>query len=176
MMETAEKYRDFMRWQCRLRKLSMRELGGRPSEGMTAGIHPVAGGDEQARINFLIVRDDSEERTAEFRHIVRKTPDPSEWSKNGLRILAERHYQEDQRFVDRLCALFAVDSQVAYALLKAGQCRLRFAEKSVEHGFDFDVESLDRDDALFQATYWHNHLFNPTLPGKVRVLAFTPRL
>jgi hypothetical protein len=78
--------------------------------------------------------------------------------------------------VNELSALFSYDSSIAYALLKAGQCKLRFAEGSIEHAFDFDVRSLDQDDELFQATYWHNHLFNPALPGKVRVLAFTPRL
>ena len=175
-MDRSEDYRDFIRWQCRLRKLSMRELDGRPTPGMQAGIHSISGGEEQARINFLLVRDAPAERTAEFRHIVRKTPEPKEWQKNGLRILAERHYQEDDRFDERLTALFSVDSGVAYALLKAGQCHLHFAEGSVEHGFDFDVESLDQDDDLFQATYWHNRLFNPTLPGQVRVLAFKPRL
>ena len=75
-----------------------------------------------------------------------------------------------------LTALFSHDSSIAYALLKAGQCQLRFTEASIEHAFDFDVRSLDQDNELFQATYWHNHLFNPTLPGKVRVLAFSPRL
>ena len=30
--------------------------------------------------------------------------------------------------------------------------------------------------ADYQATYWHNRLFNPTLPGKVQVLGFVPRL
>ncbi len=175
-MDSNEEYQRFIAWQCRLRKQSMREFDGRPTPGMSAGIHAVAGGDEQARINFLILQAEPAERTAEFRHIVRKTPDPSQWAKNGLRILAERHYMEPALFDNRLTALFSLDSSVAYALLKAGQCKLRFAEKSVEYGFDFDVGSLNRDDELFQATYWHNHLFNPTLPGGVRVLAFTPRL
>ena len=175
-MGKAEQYRDFMRWQCRLRKRSMRELDGRPTDGMTAGIHSVNGGDEQARINFLILHSDPAGRTAEFQHIVRKTPDSSQWMKDGLRILAERHYQDDEPFSERLTALFALDSQVAYALLKAGQCRLSFAENSIAHEFDFEVSSLNHDDALFEATYWHNRLFNPALPGKVRVLGFTPRL
>jgi hypothetical protein len=50
-MDPAEQYQSFISWQCRLRKLAMRERDGRPSEGMRAGIHAVAGGDEQARIN-----------------------------------------------------------------------------------------------------------------------------
>ncbi len=175
-MDVAEQYRSFIAWQCRLRKLSMRELGGRPTDGMSAGVHALSGGDEQARINFLINRADPVERTSEFRHIVRKTQDPSQWIKDGLRILAELHYHETDQFTDRLTALFSVDSPTADALLKADQCRLCFAEGSIENQFEFDVRSLDQDDDLFQATYWHNRLFNPTLPGKVRILAFTPRL
>ncbi len=175
-MDLPEQYQSFISWQCRLRKLAMRERDGRPSEGMSAGIHAVAGGDEQARINFLINRVNSADRTSEFRHIIRKTHDSSQWLKNGLRILAELHYHETDQFMNELTALFSHDSSIAYALLKAGQCKLRFAEGSIEHAFDFDVSSLDQDDELFQGTYWHNHLFNPALPGKVRVLAFTPRL
>ncbi len=73
-------------------------------------------------------------------------------------------------------ALFSLDSAIADALLEAGACHLSFAEKSIGHGFDFDVTALAKDDPMFEATYWHNHLFNPTLPGQVRVLAFSPRL
>jgi hypothetical protein len=175
-MDLQEEYRKFLGWQCRLRKLSMRELEGRPTPGMSAGIHSVRGGDEQARLNFLILHGDSADRTAEFRHIVRKTQDPAQWLKNGLRILAERHYQDSEAFQDSLTALFALDSAVAAALLEAGQCRLKFVERSVEYSFEFDVKALEQDSESFQATYWHNHLFNPTLPGAVQILEFSPRL
>ena len=175
-METSEHYQRFIAWQCRLRKQSMRERGGRPSEGMSAAVYSVKGGEEQSRMNFLIVRKDPGERTSELRHIVRKTPDSSEWIKNGLRLLAEMHYHEIDQFQDRLSALFGLDSTLADALLQAGQCRLKFAENSIDYEFDFDVAALDEADDLYQATYWHNRLFNPTLPGRVRVLSFSPRL
>jgi hypothetical protein len=175
-MEIAEQYRSFIAWQCRLRKKSMRELDGRPTAGMSAGVYSIAGGDEQSRLNFLILRKDSGARTDEFRHIVRKTPDPSEWVKNGLRILAELHYQETEQFDNRLTALFSLDSTLADALLEAGQCRLKFVESSVDYEFDFDVAALSAGEEYFEATYWHNRLFNPTLPGNVRVLRFTPKL
>ncbi len=175
-MRLAEQYQSFISWQCRLRKLSMREKDGQPSAGMSAGIRSVSGGDEQARINFLINRKESADRTSEFRHIIRKTHDSREWVKNGLRILAERHYHETDQFEPELTALFSDDSSTADALLKAGECQLRFAEGSIEHEFNFGVRSLDQDDAQFQSTYWHNRLFNPALPGKVRVLGFKPCL
>ena len=175
-METVDQYQRFIAWQCRLRKLSVRELGGQPTPGMSAGIYSLRGGDEQSRLNFLILHRDPAERTREFQHIVRKSRDPADWVKNGLKILAERYYQDADRFNPELTALFSIDSQAAYALIKSGACHLKFAEGNVDYAFDFDVESLDRDDERFQATYWHNHLFNPTLPGQVRVLKFIPRL
>ena len=175
-MDKHEQYQRFIAWQCRLRKQSMRERGGRPGVGMSAAVYSVKGGEEQSRMNFLIVRKDPGQRTSEFRHIVRKTPDPSEWIKNGLRILAEMHYHETDQFQNRLSALFGQDSTLADALLQAGQCRLKFAENSIDYEFDFDVAELEEADDMYQATYWHNRLFNPTLPGRVRVLCFSPRL
>ena len=174
-MDNREQYQKFIAWQCRLRKQCVRELGGQPTVGMSAGVYSVSGGDEKSRMNFLILRRDSASRTDEFRHIVRKTPDSSEWVKNGLRILSELHYHETDQFDNQLTALFSLDSTLADALLEAGCCHLKFTEKSVDYGFDFDVESLAEAEEPFQATYWHNRLFNPTLPGQVRVLGFTPR-
>jgi len=42
-MDLSEQYKRFISWQCRLRKLSMRELGGRPTPGMSAGVHSIPG-------------------------------------------------------------------------------------------------------------------------------------
>jgi len=174
-MDLREDYQRFIAWQCRLRKLSMRELGGRPTPGMSAGVYSINGGDEQARIQFLIVKQDSRETTSAFQHLVRKSQDPADWAKNGLRILSEMYYQQCDNFSNQLTALFTIDSLVAEALLNVGVCRLCFAENSVEHGFDFDVKSLVEEDPAYQATYWHNRLFNATLPGTVQILGFEPR-
>ena len=176
MSSTDEQFKRFISWQCRLRKMSMREFGGKPSEGMSAGIYSINGGDEQARLQFLIVKQDSKIQSAEFSHIIRKTPDSAEWVKNGLRILSERHYQDDFNFSNQLTALFGLESAIADALIEAGQCHLKFKQDSIDYAFDFDVTALPEDDDAYQATYWHNRLFNPTLPGKVRVLGFRPRL
>jgi len=171
-----EEYKRFIAWQCRLRKMSMREMDGKPLVGMSAGVYSIEGGGEQTRLQFLIVKEEPQDVTAEIRHIVRKTSDPSEWAKSGLRILAERHYQDDFNFSSNLTALFSVDSLVASALIEARHCKLKFKQDSIEFAFDFNIEALDESDAYYQSTYWHNHLFNPTLPGKVQILAFIPRL
>jgi len=36
------------------------------------------------------------------------------------------------------------------------------------------VQALAEADAFYQATYWHNRLFNPNPPPGAQVLAFTP--
>lgn len=171
-----QQYKRFISWQCRLRKQCVRELQGRPTVGMSAGVHSFSGGDEKSRMNFLIVKQESHNITSEFRHIIRKSQDPTEWIKNGLRILAERHYQDDYNFSDDLTALFNLDSSLAEALITAGQCRLQFKQDSIEYTFDFKVHELESENAHFQATYWHNHLFNPSIPGQVCVLKFSPLL
>jgi len=175
-MNSADQYKSFISWQCRLRKLSMRELEGRPTQGMSAGLYSTSGGDEQARLNFLILKQDSESVTASFRHIVRKTQDPTERIKSGLRILAERYYQQNKDFSSKFTALFNMKSPMAEALLEAGKCKLKFSQDSISHEFDFDVKMLIETDEAFQATYWHNHLFNAAIPGKVQILEFNPRL
>ncbi|MCP4188752.1 MAG: hypothetical protein GY763_14205 [Gammaproteobacteria bacterium] len=156
--------------------MSMREMAGRPLPGMRAGLYSIKGGKEQAQLQFLILKQQDASVTAELQHIVRKTPDPTEWAKNGLRILAERYYQDDFNFCNKITALFSVDSDVATALVTAGECHLKFKQDSVEHSFDFGVSMLDETNVDYQATWWHNRLFNPTLPGKVIVLEFVPRL
>ncbi len=175
-LSPADQYKRFMSWQCRLRKVSVRELGGRPTSGMNARVYSISGGEEQSRMNFLIVKQESADLNSEIRHIIRKTQDSAEWLKNGLRILAERHYLDDFNFSNELTALFSLDSPLADALTRAGECRLKFVENSIEHAFDFTVTEISEQDLAHQATYWHNHLFNPSLPGQVRVLGFTPQL
>ena len=127
-------------------------------------------------MNFLIVKQESDILNSELKHIIRKTQDSAEWVKNGLRILAERHYQDDFNFSDELTALFGIDSSLADALITAGECHLKFAEDSIEQEFDYSVREIDEQESAYQATYWHNHIFNPSIPGKVRILGFTPKL
>ena len=154
----------------------MREKGGRPTPGMSAGVYSVGGEEEKARMNFLLVKEDSDELITSFKHIVRKSQDPTDWMKNGLKILSEWHYQHDSGFSPQLTALFNMESPLAEALETAGQCHLKFVQDSISFAFDFEAVELDEADEAFQATYWHNHLFNATLPGKVRVFGFNPKI
>ena len=168
----------FLGWQCRLRQLAVRQAGGRPTSGMRPTV--VAASDEQnsdrplARITVLIVKAEPEEVTAQFRHLVRKTQDPADRYDGALKFLAAAYYQRAHEFSDRLTALFGPDSEIVERLLAGGRCRLDFEQYSQRYRIPCRVHRLGEQEPAYQATYWHNSLFNPDLPGGVQVLEFRP--
>ncbi len=99
---------------------------------------------------------------------------PAERYDGALKMLAAAYYQRPQEFSDQLTALFGSDSEIAERLLAAGRCLLAFEQYSQSYTLPCSVRALAEDDPAYQATYWHNALFNPALPGGVRVLGFQP--
>ncbi len=164
----------FLGWQCRLRQLAVREAGGRPSSGMRPEVRLGEDGPPLGAITTLILRREPAEATAQFRHMVRKTQDPAERYDGALEMLAAAYYQRPREFSDRLTALFGPGSEIAEKLLAAGHCLLAFEQYSQRYSLPCSVRALAEDDQAYQATYWHNALFNPALPGGVRVLSFQP--
>ncbi len=164
----------FLGWQCRLRQMAVRRAGGRPTSGMRPEVRLEGAAEALGRITLLILPKAPEQATAEFRHMVRKTQDPAERHDAALGKLAAAYYQRPQEFSDELTALFGPASDIAGRLLTAGRCVLAFDQYSQRYRLPCAVRGLAEDDPAYQATYWHNALFNPTLPGGVRVLAFQP--
>jgi hypothetical protein len=166
--------REFLGWQCRIRQLSVRQADGRPTSGMRPGVTLPEDGTDLGQITVLIRKKASQEATAQFQHMVRKTRDPAERRESALRFLAEAYYQRPEDFSDELTALFGARSAVVDQLLRAGRCRLEFAQFEQRYQLSCRVRQLAASDAAFEFTYWHNSLFNPAIPGDVQVLAFQP--
>jgi len=164
----------FLGWQCRLRQNSIRNLNGQPSEGMSPDI--VVGGSDTGYegVTVLLTRLDPGEFTPEFRHMVRKTSDPKQRYDNALKYFAEMYYQDRKAFSDRMTALFRPGSTAATRLHDAGTSTLAFSEKNQRYVIPCQVIRLADTDPSWQATYWHNHLFNPTLAGDSIILQFVP--
>jgi len=127
-----------------------------------------------AEIIVLITQAEPADITAEFRHLVRRTHDPRERYDAALKLLSAHYYQDPAAFSDEITALFGVESALAERLLVARQATLTFEHFSQRFVLPCDVRDLPEAAPAFQATYWHNALFNATLPGKVRVLGFRP--
>ena len=164
----------FLGWQCRVRQYAMRQAGGRPTTGMRPGVALERDGEDLGQITVMIVKSESDQVTAQFRHMVRKTQDPAERYESAVKFLASAYYQHPAEFSDEMTALFGQDSGLAARLTAAGRCRLDFEQYSQRYRVPCRVRDLPLSDPAFQATYWHNALFNPSMPGAVRVLAFTP--
>ena len=164
----------FLGWQCRIRQYAVRRAGGRPSGGMCPTARLSEADPELGFITVLMVKREPEETTAQFRHLVRKTHDPAERHDGALKYLAAAYHQRPQDFSDELTALFGPRSEIADAVRAEGRCRLLYEQYRQTYNLPCAVRQLAEDDPAFQATYWHNALFNASLPAGVRVLAFQP--
>ena len=164
----------FIGWQCRLRQMAVREAGGRPSAGMRPQVMSPAGEELAAAITVLIVPADPGDSIKLFRYQVLRTEDPVERYDKALEILAANYFQHPREFSDVMTALFAAQSGLADRLLDLGRCRLVFEQHSHAYRVPCVVLRFAEDDGPFQATFWHNRLYNPNLPAGVRVLGFKP--
>ena len=166
--------RGFLGWQCRIRQYAMRQGGGRPGDGMRPAL-TLAGGEEPiTRVVVLMVQADPDETTAQLRHFAKRTHDPAERFANAMRFLSASHYQKADSFADELTALFLADSKLAARLARDAACTLGFEQNSQRFVLPCTVRELPDSHPWWQATYWHNKLFNPELAGDARVLGFQP--
>ncbi|MDY0872875.1 hypothetical protein [Dongia rigui] len=165
---------DFLHWQCRLRQMAMREGGGRPSAGMRPVIFARDDSQLAGSTVVLLHKADTEDSTAFFRHQVLKTQDPVERWEKATEHMAAGYFQRFRDFDDTLTALFGPGTTLVDQLLGQGKVYLDFAELSQRFRLLVKVTELSEHDPLYQATYWHNRMFNPNIPAGVRIVSFSP--
>jgi hypothetical protein len=164
--------RAFLGWQCRIRQIAVREHGGRPTPGMRPLLEVAA--QRLGPITVVLNKCDDGATTTQFRFFVKKTHDPADRYDAALRHLAAAYYQRPDSFSDRLTALFPPDAGLPLQISGRTDCVLTFAQFSQIWRLPCAAQLLDPDAAEYQATWWHNALFNPRLPGGVRIVAFAP--
>jgi hypothetical protein len=123
---------------------------------------------------IVIHKNEPEHTTSLFRHQVLKTQDPVERWEKAIEHMAAGYFQKSAEFDERLTALFGPAAPVSDAMLNHGRIQLDFGEYGQHFRLPVTVVELPEHDPLYQATYWHNRLFNPNMPAGVRVLCFTP--
>ena len=175
MAEQQAELRDhFLGWQCRIRQIAMRDFGGRPSDGMRPELTLAGHAASLGPVTVLLNRREPYETIMQLRHIVRRTEDPLLRLEDGMKLLQGTYYQRAREFSDVLTALFGPTSPLVAQLLNIGRARLDFQQFSQSYRVPCDVRLLAEADEAWQATYWHNSLFNPNLPGQVKIVAFKP--
>lgn len=164
----------FLKWQCRVRQIAMRDKDGKPDAGIMPALTLPGETEPMGHIITVMSKIGEYSKTPELMHLVRHTHDPAQRRAKALQLFSETYYQKAGEFSDRLTATFQPGSEGAKAILEAGGGTLTFDAYNARYDLNCQVEELDPYDPLYQATWWHNALFNPNLSVEVSVLAFTP--
>lgn len=164
----------FMRWQCRVRQMMMRDRMGRPDEGVTPALTLPGSDEPMGHIITVLSKGPVHSKTPEMRHMAQRTNDPASTREAALKFFSEFYYQKASEFSDILTATFPPDSTGAATIRRAGRCSLAFDAFNQRYDLDCRVWKLTDRNPLWQATYWHNALFNPTLPADTIILGFEP--
>ncbi len=164
----------FLAWQCRIRQIATRQDGGRPSQGMRPEVLLKGGEVLSPGIVMLIIPKEPDESTDFFRFQVQKNNDPAEVYQKGLQFLQGIHFQASKTYSDEMTALFPMNSEMAEKLVEEGECLLAFEQYSQRYHMFCRVREFETSESSWQATFWHNHLFNSALPPNARILGFKP--
>ena len=172
--ETAERLlrTHFLGWQCRVRQHAVRMEEGRPSEGMQPSA--VINNEVICNLTVLINKKELAELVTEFRYMYKKNADPALRRKDLLKVLVAGYFQQLEEFSDRLTALFSPNSEFTNKILAASNVSLYFNQQNQKYLIPCSVQELNSEDLEYQATFWHNSIFNAKLPADVRILAFVP--
>jgi hypothetical protein len=162
----------FLGWQCRLRQLAMREGDGRPTDGMRPTVS--VAGRPLGQITVVLTRLPEHTLVPELRFTVQRTQEPLERWEAAMRLFQGGYFQEPRLFSDELTALFSTEAPLPREALAAGRCTLAFRQFGQSYLLPCAARRLAEAEPLFEATWWHNALFNPNLPPEAQILAFAP--
>jgi len=166
--------RAFLRWQCRVRQMSMRDNQGRPDEAIMPAVFLADAKEPMGHIITILNKAPAYSVTAELNHMLAKTNDPAQRRDQAMRFFSATYYQKAGEFSDLLTATFPPGSEGADALYKAKNVRLVFEAYAQTYDLQCKVWKLAAHNPLYQATMAHNMLFNPSLPPDTVVLGFEP--
>lgn len=164
----------FLKWQCRVRQIAMRETEGRPDDAITPAL--VLAGDTEpfGHVITLLNKAPGYSVTAELNHMIRKTNDPAQRRDQAIQFLSATYYQKHREFSDLLTSTFPPDSPGATKIRDAEECTLLFEAYNQRFDLHCKVWMLAPHNPLRQATMAHNILFNPNLSADAVVLGFEP--
>lgn len=164
----------FLKWQCRVRQLAMRDNQGRPDDAITPALY-LAGNDEPlGHIITLMNKSPGYSVTPELLHMAKKTNDPAQRRDQAIRFFSATYYQKANEFSDFLTATFPPKSPGAAKIREAETVRLRFEAYAQVFDLKCKVWRLAARNPLYQSTMAHNRLFNPALSEDTEVLGFEP--
>ena len=164
----------FLRWQCRVRQIAMRENGGRPDDAFMPSVTLSGEAEPLGHIITVLNKTELHSKLPEMQHMVRRSHDPSQRREKALQIFSEDYYQKAATFEDSLTTTLVPGSPNAGRIVESGWCMLNFEAYNQRYSLTCEARILEADDYLHQATRWHNLLFSPDLHPDTIILAFRP--
>ncbi len=164
----------FLKWQCHVRQIAMRDNQGRPDGAVMPELTLAGEVEPMGHIITVMSKLPMYSKTPELKHMAKQTHDPAQRRDKALQFFSETYYQKGREFADTLTATFPANSPGAAAIRKAGQVTLTFEAYNQRFDVACKVWKLAKRNPLWEATWWHNHLFNPDLTADLTVLAFEP--
>lgn len=164
----------FLKWQCRVRQVAMRDNQGRPDDAITPALFLPGEEEPMGHIITLLNKSPGYSVTSELLHMAKKTNDPAQRRDQAMQYLSATYYQKAAEFSDILTATFPPGSPGAARVREAGSVRLKFDAYAQMFDLGCKVWKLAPHNPLHQATMAHNRLFNPALHPDTEVLGFEP--
>ena len=164
----------FLKWQCRVRQLSMRNNAGQPDDGVTPAVYLAGSAEPIGHIITVLSKAPRYSVTAELEFISARTYDPAQRREKAIEFLSSVYYQKAIEFSDILTATFPPNSEGAANLRRAQTVTLKFDAFSQKFDLVCRVWRLTQRNPLYQSTIAHNRLFNPNLHPDTIVLGFEP--
>ena len=164
----------FLKWQCRVRQIAMRDMDGRPDDSIMPAVFLPGETEPMGHIITVLNKAPGYSLTAEMTHMAAKTNDPAQRRDQAIRFLSATYYQKASEFSDILTATFPPASPGAAKLREAQHVRLRFEAYAQVFDLQCTVWRLAPKNPLHQSTMAHNRLFNPGIPPDTEILGFEP--
>lgn len=164
----------FLKWQCRVRQIAMRDTDGRPDDAIMPALVLRGETEPMGHIITVLNKAPGFSLVPEMQHMAARTNDPAERRQKAIEFFSSTYYQKHKEFSDLLTATFPPESPGAAAIRAAEQVVLKFDAYNQTFDLACKVWRLADHNPLHQATIAHNALFNPTLPPGTEVLGFEP--
>ena len=164
----------FLKWQCRVRQMSMRDNHGRPDDAITPALFLPGADEPMGHVITLLNKSPGYSVTPELLHMAKKTNDPAQRRDQAIRFFSATYYQKASEFSDILTATFPPGSPGAAKIREAENVTLRFDAYAQIFDLRCRVWKLAPHNPLYQSTVAHNQLFNPAFAPDTEILGFEP--
>ncbi len=162
----------FLKWQCRVRQIIMREDFGKPNNSIMPSVKLINSQEDLGHIITIISKDIPFSHVPEIMHMAKSVIDPMQRRDKAVQYFSSTYFQKHREFSDIITSTFSPNSFGALKIIKSKECLLIFEAYNQYFELFCEAKQLKKDDPFYISTWWHNSLFNPSLHPETIILSF----